>query len=127
MHLAGPTGLPFNFADGHAKKSTPSPAQSWLASHFKDAPQARYVRDMFSRALEKGRIPPAFRTSPLTILWLPDAPPAGRTAAKRRGVPWRAIRGPLPQRMGSGRRMARHQGRHAGRQPRPHGRRFVLL
>ncbi len=72
MHLTGPTLLPFNFADGHAKEETPSPAQCWLASHYKDAPQASYVRGLFKRMMDgKGRASGG-RCSPLAILWLPD-------------------------------------------------------
>lgn len=74
MHLSGPTGLPFNFADGHAKVKLPSPAQSWLAAHYNDIAQARYVRSVFSRRLDgDGRVTGG-SCFPLTILWLPDQP-----------------------------------------------------
>lgn len=71
MHLTGPTRLPFNFADGHAKEQNPSPAQCWLAAHFKDIPQAAYVRGLFSRSLDGKGWVSGSSCFPLSILWLP--------------------------------------------------------
>ncbi len=77
MHLTSPTRLPFNFADGNAQTSTTSPAQCWLAAHFKNPTQIHYVRDSLTRALEqsKGQIKDG-RYFPLAVLWLPAAPTA---------------------------------------------------
>jgi hypothetical protein len=77
MHLTSPTRLSFNFADGSARPETPSAAQCWLAAHYKDIPQTRHVRGLFSRILDdKGRVS-GDRYFPLAILWLPEEPKAG--------------------------------------------------
>ncbi len=73
MHLTSPTRYAFNFADGGTRLESPSPAQFWLAEHFQDATQARHVRDLFTRALAEDKSPVC---SPLSLLWLPPAPPA---------------------------------------------------
>ena len=77
MHLTSPTRLSFNFADGHARPETPSPAQCWLARHFENTAQIQYLRALFTRALneDKKRFS-VDRYFPLAILWLPDAPKA---------------------------------------------------
>jgi hypothetical protein len=89
MHLTSPARLPFNFADGHAKEETPTPAQCWLASHYKDPAQAKYVRGLFQRSFDEGKSKKsASRYSPLSILWLPADPGSGKslpTAAVFRG------------------------------------------
>ncbi|PQJ28224.1 heparinase II/III domain-containing protein [Rubritalea profundi] len=72
MHLTSPTLLPFNFADGKARAATPSPAQSWIASHYKKSAQASDLRNRLSKALSSKM--ETSRTAPLTVLWLPDAP-----------------------------------------------------
>lgn len=76
MHLIGPTGSAFNFADSPSGPDRPSPAQCWLAAHFHDQVQAAYIREKLSdqlvnhaKALRKERCAPLF------ILWLPEAPP----------------------------------------------------
>lgn len=74
MHLTGPTRLPFNFADGGAGYETPSPAQCWLAARFKDTVQALHVRQLFTRAMAEDK---RLKCSPLSLLWLPDAPATG--------------------------------------------------
>ena len=78
MQLTGPTRLTFNFADGGADRATPTPAQCWLATRYQDGTQARYVRDLFTRALDegKGRVA-GDRYFPLSVLWLPAAPAPG--------------------------------------------------
>ena len=77
MQLTSPTRLAFNFADGHARRETPSPAQCWLATHFKDASQARYVRGLLTRALDEadGKLNGG-GYFPLAVLWLPGPPAA---------------------------------------------------
>jgi hypothetical protein len=77
MHLTSPSRLTYSFADGSPVLATPSAAQCWLASHYKDAIQARHVRDLFTRSLdeEKNRLK-GDRFNPLSVLWLPAAPPA---------------------------------------------------
>lgn len=79
MQLTSPTRLAFNFADGHARRETPSPAQCWLATHFSDAAQARYVRGLLARALdEAGSKFDGGGYFPLAVLWLPAPPATGK-------------------------------------------------
>lgn len=75
MHLTSPIGISYNFADGNPGHSVPSAAQAWIATRYKDAAQARFVRDSFSQLLDqrKGRLD-GERWFPLTLLWLPPAP-----------------------------------------------------
>lgn len=78
MHLTSTTRLSYSFADGHAAREVPSPAQCWLAGYFKDATQIRHVRSLFSRALaEDRRRVQGDRYDPLAILWLPGEVEAG--------------------------------------------------
>lgn len=78
MHITGTTRLSYNFADGNATRETPSPAQCWLASQFRDAAQASHVRGLFTRALDEGKgLISGDRWFPLSVLWLPQAPKAG--------------------------------------------------
>jgi len=74
MHLTSPTRYTFNFADGGSSMEKPSPAQCWLAAQFKDAVQARHVRQLFTRAMAEDK---RLDCSPLSLLWLPEAPSAG--------------------------------------------------
>jgi hypothetical protein len=87
MHVTGPTGVDFNFADGNARQAVPSPAQSWIASRFKDAAQAAHVRSLLEGSLKKGGLGMTRdeRFFPLHLLWLPEAPAgkAGTTPAAR--------------------------------------------
>jgi hypothetical protein len=73
MHLTSPTRYSFNFADGGNRLESPSPAQCWLAEHFRDATQARHVRDLFTRMIAEDKSPGC---SPLSLIWLPPTPPA---------------------------------------------------
>ena len=73
MHLTSPTRYAFNFADGGSGFEKPSPAQCWLAAQFKATVQARHVRQLFTRAMTEGK---CLECSPLSLLWLPEAPPA---------------------------------------------------
>lgn len=78
-HVTGPTRFSFNYADGNADAEVPSPAQSWIATHFKDAGQAAHVRSLLERSLEEGAGSGAtgdLRFFPLHLLWLPEAPKA---------------------------------------------------
>lgn len=84
MHLTSTTRMNYNFADGGVAKESPSPAQCWLAGHFKNTTQIRHVRSLFARALaEDRRRVQNDRYDPLAILWLPgevktgSAPPNG--------------------------------------------------
>ncbi len=80
IHLTSPARLPFNFADGHAREETPSPAQCWIASHYNDAAQAKYVRGIYQRAFDAGKTNKAgSRYAPLSILWLPADPGTEKT------------------------------------------------
>jgi hypothetical protein len=75
MHLVGPSGIGFNFADSPNHPEKPSPAQCWLAAHFKDNVQASYIRDTLTRQLAKSN--QALRNercAPLFVLWLPEPP-----------------------------------------------------
>jgi hypothetical protein len=86
MHLTSPTRLSYNFADGNAKLSTPSAAQCWLARHYNDPVQARHVRDLFERVINKDKVRVAGGIAfPLTIMWLPPAP-ASKTAMPNAAV-----------------------------------------
>lgn len=71
IQLTGPTRMAFNFADGGSSREKPSAAQCWLAAHFKDASQSQYIRGLIDRVMSDDN-DPVF--SPLTLLWLPDAP-----------------------------------------------------
>lgn len=80
LHIVGPTGLPFNFADGGAGQELASAAQSWLAREFRDPVQARQVRDSLARGLERGigtSTTGELRFFPFHLLWLPPARPEG--------------------------------------------------
>jgi hypothetical protein len=76
MHVTGPSRLSFNYADGNAYTEIPSPAQSWIATHFKSAGQSRHVRVLLARGLKdaaKGGATGDLRFFPLHLLWLPEA------------------------------------------------------
>lgn len=80
-HVVGPTGFDLNFADGNANQQVPSPAQSWIASKFKDAAQAGHLRARLGSALKRGTggaTTNDIRFFPLHLLWLPEAP-AGKS------------------------------------------------
>ncbi len=85
MHLTGPTRVNYNFADGGPGRETPSPAQCWIASHYRDPVQARHVRSLLTRALDEAgpRFKPD-RYGPLSVLWLPADP--GDVAPPRAAV-----------------------------------------
>jgi hypothetical protein len=86
MHLTGPTGLPFNFADGKASVQTPTAAQCWLAARYQNAVQASYVRNALTHALDTNHGKASGdRFFPLSILWLPAAP------AKKSALPTAAV------------------------------------
>jgi hypothetical protein len=74
MHLTSPTRLGFNFADANASRETPSPAQCWLAAHYRNEAQSQHVRNLLARAIDEdgGRFR-GDRFFPLSILWLPAA------------------------------------------------------
>lgn len=81
MHVVGPTGVDFNFADGNAGQEIPSPAQSWIATKFKDKAQAGHLRSMLEAGLKRGiggGTTDDRRFFPLHLLWLPEAP-AGKS------------------------------------------------
>lgn len=76
MHVTGPSRLSFNYADGNAYTEIPSPAQSWIATHFKSAGQAQHVRSLLERGLKdvaNGGATGDLRFFPLHLLWLPPA------------------------------------------------------
>ncbi|MEK7949928.1 heparinase II/III domain-containing protein [Luteolibacter soli] len=84
-HVTGPSRVSFNYADGHPNAEVPSPAQSWIATHFKDAGQAAHVRSMLERSLKEGTGSGAtgdLRFFPLHLLWLPEAQDAGGAISK---------------------------------------------
>jgi hypothetical protein len=75
MHLTSPTLLGYNFADGGARREIPSPAQSWIASHYIDPAQSAHVRDLLTRSLGGAKEPSkSDRYGPLSVLWLPADP-----------------------------------------------------
>ncbi len=76
MHVVGPTRVDFNFADGSARETVPSPAQSWIATKFNNAAQAAHVRSLLEGSLKKGLgggSTSELRFFPLHLLWLPEA------------------------------------------------------
>ncbi|QJE95471.1 heparinase II/III domain-containing protein [Luteolibacter luteus] len=76
MHVTGPSRLSFNYADGNAYTEIPSPAQSWIATHFKSPAQAHHVRSLLERGLKdiaSGGATGDLRFFPLHLLWLPAA------------------------------------------------------
>jgi len=73
IHLHGPTRLPFNFSDGHAKPSGKSQAQAWIASRFNNPQQSRSVREVLAMTLDPEHKELNQRSSPFTLLWLPRA------------------------------------------------------
>jgi hypothetical protein len=76
-HVTGPTRVSFNYADGNPGTEVPSPAQSWIATHFNDAGQAAHVRSVLERSLKEGTgngTTGDLRFFPLHLLWLPEAP-----------------------------------------------------
>jgi len=73
VHLYSPGRLPFNFADGHARASSISPAQAWIAGHFRNAAQSSDARTVLARALDPDDKLVKHLSSPLTLLWLPQA------------------------------------------------------
>ena len=76
MHLSSPMGIYYNFADGNPSRAVPSAAQAWIASQYRDAAQARYIRGQLSLLLDEGKGKMnGERWFPLTLLWLPPAPP----------------------------------------------------
>ena len=85
IQIHGPTRQTFNFADSGPGKEVISPARSWIARHFKDAGQIRYVRELIEKELDHGGA--NWRTYPMHLLWLPEAPP---DEAKSVGPPLQA-------------------------------------
>ncbi len=85
IQIQGPLKQTFNFADAGPGSELISPARCWIAKHFNDAGQIRYVRTQLEQDLEKGSV--NFRTFPMHLLWLPDAPP---DEAKSVGPPLQA-------------------------------------
>ena len=77
VHLTGPTGLPFNFADSNARKSIITPAHTWMARAFNDPSICKLIRSRLTSDIKT----PLKRTSgskdrlfPLHLLWLPKNP-----------------------------------------------------
>lgn len=74
MHVVGPGGTAFNFADDNADAEIPSPAQSWIAGHFKDPGQSAHIRIQLKDALDRGlgqNSSGNARYLPFHLLWLP--------------------------------------------------------
>ena len=83
-HVTGPTRFSFNFADGDPYLEIPTPAQSWVATRFKDPGQARHVRALLEQALKDDPGTGAtgnLRFFPLHLLWLPEAPENDHTTS----------------------------------------------
>jgi hypothetical protein len=73
VHLQGPTGMPFNFADGGMKKSAPTAAQTWIAAKFPDSSLPSWCRATLTEYLqskESMSIDAGDRFQPLHLLWL---------------------------------------------------------
>lgn len=73
LQSAGPSGRYFNFADSHAREAVPTPAQAWIARHFKNPVQAGLVRASIADKLKQIT---KYRYCPLHLLWLPEEVPA---------------------------------------------------
>lgn len=82
IHLHGPTLLPFNFADGNPRPSRKSPAQSWIATRYRNADQAMDTRERLRHTLNDAKGSGIFDTTPLHLLWLPAEAQPGQTRAK---------------------------------------------
>lgn len=91
MHLVGPTGTDYNFADGNPRLEVPSPAQSWIAAKSGSATQTTRLRMLLESALKRGigsGTTTDLRFFPLHLLWLPRAPernPEGALTARFEG------------------------------------------
>jgi len=73
IHLKGPSGLSFNFADAKAHKEQPSAAHAWIARRYQDKAQAGYVRRMFRVALDAGgKGFSVWGCVPMAVVWLPE-------------------------------------------------------
>jgi len=70
-HAFGPTGLSFNFADGHANPDAVIPARSWLAIRSGNAAMQGRLRDRLTEIAARGS---NNRFFPLHVLWLPPQP-----------------------------------------------------
>lgn len=77
LHVYGPTGDSYNFADSHPSREAPTPAQCWIASQAQDNAQSAAVRERIAKALSRrGRenFGSDLRFFPLHLLWLPAQP-----------------------------------------------------
>lgn len=73
MDLHSPQRIPFNFSDGKAGVSSKSPAQAWIAKHFKNQAQSHDLRQVLNQALDvNSELNIGYHSSPLMILWLPE-------------------------------------------------------
>lgn len=70
IHLVGPMRIPFNFADAKARVDLPSPAQSWIARHFRDQGQINNLRQVIENEWP-GIEEEGSRLLPLHVLWMP--------------------------------------------------------
>lgn len=73
IHLEGPSGYSFNFADSGAKKGVPSAAQCWIARQYEDQAQVAYVRAEFAEGIATNGKRLRSYGGPLSLLWLPEA------------------------------------------------------
>ena len=74
IHLKGPSGVPFNFADGGLRGGYVTPAQSWIAAQFPDSMLPTWVRQDLSASLPQKKAadgPSDHRFHPLHLLWWP--------------------------------------------------------
>ena len=76
VHMEGPTGLSFNFADGGTGKSVPTAAQTWIAAQFPQSALPARNRDALKEYLATSSsesIKGGDRLQPLHLLWLPKS------------------------------------------------------
>ena len=75
IHITGPSGNPFNFADGRLLPFYPSAAQSWIATRFPKSSLPRWTRDALEQWLKttaKSASMHENRFHPLHLLWMPS-------------------------------------------------------
>lgn len=74
VHLQGPSGMVFNFADGGMGKSQPTSAQTWIAAQFPESslrPLCRAAVSSYLQTEDAMSINRGDRFQPLHLLWLP--------------------------------------------------------
>ncbi len=95
MHMTGPSGYLFNFADSgvHASRSKVKASQIWIANDFKDSASIRFLRGKLAHDIEEDKnIPHAHQGKffPLHLIWLPS-PVSGKVASFPLDTCWKGV------------------------------------